>query len=56
MSARHTTESLFPRKRISKKKKEKNDLKPEEKFIMFATNAPWHDVEKYTMRWGIETG
>ena len=23
---------------------------------MFATNAPWLDVEKYAMRWGIETG
>ncbi len=47
---------IVPRKRISKKKKEKKDLKPEEKFIMFATNAPWLDVEKYAMRWGIETG
>ena len=47
---------IVPRKRISKKKREKKDLKPEEKFIMFATNAPWLDVEKYDMRWGIETG
>ena len=47
---------IVPRKRISKKKGEKKDLKPEEKFIMFATNAPWLNVEKYDMRWGIETG
>ena len=47
---------IVPRKRISKKKREKKDLKPEEKFIMFATNAPWLDVEKYAMRWGMETG
>ena len=47
---------IVPRKRVSKKKKEKKKPKPEEKFIMFATNAPWIDVEKYAMRWGIETG
>ena len=47
---------IVPRKRISKKRKEKNDLKPEEKFIAFATNALWLDVEKYATRWGIETG
>ena len=47
---------IVPRKRVSKKKKEKKEPKPEEKFIMFATNAPWIDVEKYAMRWGIETG
>ena len=47
---------IVPRKRISKKKREKKDLEPEERFIVFATNAPWLDVEKYAMRWGIETG
>ena len=47
---------IVPRKRISKKKMEKKDPKPEEKFIMFATNTTWFDAEKHTMRWGIETG
>ena len=47
---------IVPRKRTSKKKREKKDLNPEEKFIAFATNIPWIDVEKYAMRWGIETG
>ena len=47
---------IVPRKRVSKKKKGMKDLKPEEKFIVFATNAPWLDVEKYDMHWGIETG
>ena len=47
---------IVPRKRISKKKREKKDLKPEEKFTTFATNAHWPDVEKYAMHWGIETG
>ena len=47
---------IVPRKRTSKKKREKKDPRPEEKLIVFATNAPWIDVEKYAMRWGIETG
>ena len=47
---------IVPRKRISKRRMEKKEPKPEEKFIMFATNAPWLDVEKYVMREGIETG
>ena len=47
---------IVPRERTSKKKREKKDLNPEEKFIAFATNAPWLDVEKYAMCWGIETG
>ena len=47
----------MPRKRVSKKKKEEENLKPEEEFIAFATNVPWIDAEKYAMRWeGIETG
>ena len=47
---------IVPRKKISKKKKGMKDPKPEEKFIVFATNASWLDVEKYAMRWGMETG
>ena len=47
---------IVPRKRVSKKKKKKKNLKPEEKFIAFATNVRWIDVEKYAIRWGIETG
>ena len=43
---------IVPRKRTSKKKREKKDLNPEEKFIAFATNVPWIDVEKYAMRGG----
>ena len=47
---------IVPRKRTSKKKREKKDLNPEEKFIAFATNVPWIDVEKYAMRWELRLG
>ena len=28
---------------------------PEDRYIAFATNAPWMDVEEYSKRWAIET-
>ena len=28
---------------------------PEDRYIAFATNAPWMDVEEYSKRWTIET-
>ena len=28
---------------------------PEDRYIAFATNVPWMDVEEYSKRWTIET-
>ena len=36
-------------------KKAKKADAPEDRYIAFATNAPWMDVEEYSKRWTIET-
>ena len=36
-------------------KKAKKADAPEDRYIAFATNAPWVDVEEYSKRWTIET-
>ena len=41
---------------ITKRKKVKKPVKPEEKYIGFATNDPTIKPERYDSRWGIETG
>ena len=46
---------IVPR-RAKRKKKDGERLEPWEKYIAFATNDPEIDVEKYDMRWGVETG
>ena len=38
-----------------RRKSSKSDA-PENRFIVFATNARWVDVVKYGKRWGMETG
>ena len=44
------------RKKSGKEKSDGVDLRPEEKFIGFATNMQLKDSELYSKRWGIETG
>ena len=39
-----------------KRRRNKESEKPEDKYVAFATNAPWTDMEEYGRRWGIETG
>ena len=43
---------------IEEKKKRRNGKseRPEDKYVAFATNTPWTDMEEYARRWGIETG
>ena len=36
-------------------KKAKKADAPEDRYIAFATNAPWMDVKEYSKRWTIET-
>ena len=36
-------------------KKAKKADAPEDRYIAFATNAPWVDVKEYSKRWTIET-
>ena len=44
---------ITERKRKSKKRRkaESCEEKPEERYIAFATNATWMDVEEYSKRW-----
>ena len=44
------------KKRRKNTKSAGTDLRPEEKFIGFATNMHLKDSELYSKRWGIETG
>ena len=51
---------ITKKKRVKKEsEKAKNGSKkadaPEDRYIAFATNAPWGDVEEYSKRWTIET-
>ena len=39
-----------------KKRRNKESERPEDKYVAFATNTPWTDMEEYGRRWGIETG
>ena len=39
-----------------KKRRNKESERSEDKYVAFATNTPWTDMEEYGRRWGIETG
>ena len=39
-----------------KKRRNKESGRPEDKYVAFATNTPWTDMEEYGRKWGIETG
>ena len=48
---------MAEKKKVRKQnKKAKETDVPGDRYIAFATNAPWMDVEEYSKRWGIETG
>ena len=48
---------MAEKKKVRKQnKKAKETDAPGDRYIAFATNAPWMDVEEYSKRWGIETG
>ena len=51
---------IAKKKRVRREsEKAKNESKkadaPEDRYIAFATNAPWMDVKEYSKRWTIET-
>ena len=47
---------ITEKKRVRKEsERTKNAGAPEDRYIAFATNAPWMDVEEYSKRWTIET-
>ena len=52
----HIAERKKKRKKSGKEKSDGVDLRPEEKFIGFATNMHLKDSELYSKRWGTETG
>ena len=59
MSVRYTmiiAERKKKRKKSGKEKSDGVDLRPEEKFIGFATNMQLKDSELHSKRWDIETG
>ena len=59
MSVRYTMIIAERKKKSRKNSKEKSDgvgMRPEEKFIGFATNMQLKDSELYSKRWGTETG
>ena len=39
-----------------KRRRKGSAEEPKDRYIGFATNAPWADVAHYALRWGIETG
>ena len=48
---------MAEKKKVRKQnKKAKETDAPGDRYIAFATNAPWMDVEEYSKRCGIETG
>ena len=48
---------MAEKKKVRKQnKKAKETDAPGDRYIAFATNAPWMDMEEYSKRWGIETG
>ena len=47
---------ITEKKRVRKEsERTKNAGAPEDRYIAFATNAPWMDVGEYSKRWTIET-
>ena len=47
---------ITEKKRVRKEsEKTKKAGAPEDRYIAFATNAPWMDVGEYSKRWTIET-
>ena len=46
---------ITERKKRKRKKRKKGEMKPEERYIAFATNRPGISADRYAKRWMIET-